>query len=299
MRLFPAATALILILSSRTPAIGTGAAPAEDWATLWQPAAVTMPAPATVRVLGSDVGDLGEDLANRDWLMVSTARHQLYFQASADRAKVAALYPLLDGVSAFLRGRSPATPTSSIKVFLVPDERGHSRCSQIVRALRTGEQGDLAFLATSVLHEETHLFNFAVLGRKPQNWWCGEFTCIYFQQRALLESQRGDVKQELRRRVVQGPKAPLAQLVGPGQDALDEAAAAMYFLEETYGRARLNEFRRQCLEAAQAGSAGPWVEKVFQRVFGKDAAALDREWRRYFGWLPVDGANVSFILKIP
>ena len=258
--------------------------PADDWATLWQRSDVAMPAPVTEHVGAGDLGGLGEDLENRDWLMVSTGHHQLYFQPSADRAKVSELYRLLDGVYAFLSGRNPARPSTPIKAFLVPNERGHSRCSQLVTAMRTGEQGELPFLLTSLLHEETHLFNFAFLGRKPQNWWCGEFSCVYFQERARLDAEHRGLRKELISRLPKGPIGPLTELDRRGKDALDEAVAAMFFLEETYGRARLNDFRRRCLASAKAGNGGTLPESVFKQAFGKDAVTLDKEWRAFFGW---------------
>jgi hypothetical protein len=258
--------------------------PANDWVTLWQRSDVAMPVPVTVRVGAGELGGLGEDLENCDWQMVSTGHHQLYFQPSADRAKVAELYRLLDRVYVFLSGRNPAKPSTPIKAFLVPNERGHSRCSQSVSAMRTGEQGELPFLLTSLLHEETHLFNFAFLGRKPQNWWCGEFSCIYFQERARLDAEHRDLRKELSSRLPKGPIGPLAELDRHGKDAFDEAVAAMFFLEETYGCARFNDFRCQCLASAKASNGGKLPESIFKQVFGKDSTTLDKEWRAFFGW---------------
>jgi hypothetical protein len=278
----------ILTLGS---AAGSGSAgdvanpPANDWVTLWQRSGVAMPAPVTVRVGAGELGGLGEDLGNRDWQMVPTGHHQLYFQPSADRAKLAELHRLLDRVYDFLSGRNSANPPAPIKVFLVPNERGHSRCSQSVSAMRTGERGELPYLLTSLLHEETHLFNFALLGRKPQNWWCGEFSCVYFQERALADAEGQDLRKELRSRLPKGPIGPLAELDRHGKDALDEAVAALFFLEETYGRARFIDFRRQCLASAKAGNGGELPESIFKRVFGKDSSTLDKEWRAFFGWL--------------
>lgn len=43
----------------------------------------------------------------------------------------------------FLEGRSPKKLEPPIKVFVVPNEWRHSRCSKISKAMRTGDQGDI------------------------------------------------------------------------------------------------------------------------------------------------------------
>ena len=139
-------------------------------------------------------------------------------------------------------------------------------------------------MASSLMHEETHLFNFAFLGDRAQGWWAGEFACIYHQERARLTKQGVDLKRELSRRLPNGPIGPLASLEGPAQPALDSALSALYFLEETYGAARTIEFRRQCLMSSRATNGQALPASVFREVFGKDVAALDREWRAFFGW---------------
>lgn len=254
-----------------------------DWQTLWQQSEATMPKPVTVSV--GTLGDLGKDLEDRQWQMVPTRYHQLYFQASADPRKVAELYQLLDGVYVFLNGRSHAKPQTPIQAFLVPDEYGHSRCTQNPVAMRTGERAEVQFLLTSLLHEETHLFNFAFLGQASrQNWWCGEFSCIYFQERALLQAEGKDLKTELKSRLPNGPIISLPELDSRGQRAFDEAVAALFFFEEQYGRAKLNEFRQQCLISAKSEKSDRAAPSVFQEAFGKDATALDKEWREFYGW---------------
>ena len=44
------------------------------------------------------------------------------------------------------------------------------------------------------------------------------------------------------------------------------------------------EFRRECLTSSKATNGQALPASVFRRVFGKDAAVPDDEWRRFFGW---------------
>jgi len=256
-----------------------------DWKVLWQPTGAVMPEPSKVRI--GSLKDLGPEVENREWLMVSTKYHQVLFQNSADRNKVAELCQLIDRLYIFVEGRSPAKPAGPIQAFLIPNERGRSRCSQNTPAMRTGELGDLSFLLTSLLHEETHLFNFAFLGGRPQGWWTGEFCCLYFQERGLLEHESQPVKQEIQSRLPRGPIARLTELDAHGKNAFDEALAVQFFLEEEYGRELLKEFRRQSLVASKASGGGRLPEKIFQQVFGKGASSLDAEWRTFYGWTDV------------
>ncbi len=255
---------------------------ANDWKLLWQPSRAAMPEPSKVRIGG--LADLGPEVENREWLMVRTKYHQVLFQNSADRNKVAELCQLIDGLYIFLEGRSPAKPAGPIQAFLIPNERGRSRCSQNTPAMRTGELGDLAFLLTSLLHEETHLFNFAFLGGRPQSWWAGEFCCLYFQERALLEHENRPPIQEVQSRLPRGPIAPLADLDAHGKKAFDDALAAQFFLEEKYGTERSKQFRRLSLLASKASGGARLPGKVFQQVFGKPASSLNAEWRAFYGW---------------
>ena len=159
----------------------------DDWDNIWL---LPMPSPTTVQV--SELYDLGKDLENRQWLMVPTKDHQIHFTPSADKTKVAEIYARIDNLYTFLAQRSPAKPPTPIRVFLVPGEIGRSRCSKTSNAMRAGADGDTLFILTSLLHEETHIFNFAFLNDTPQGWWTGEFSCIYFQQRALWQVKIGD-----------------------------------------------------------------------------------------------------------
>jgi len=98
------------------------------------------------------------------------------------------------------------------------------------------------------------------------------------------EKLMADVKKELARRLPHGPISPLLSLEGPTQPAFDSAVSALYFLEETYGTARIIEFRRQCLMSSRATNGKGLPASVFRTAFGKDVAVLDGEWRAFFGW---------------
>ena len=252
----------------------------DEWQRLWIPSGAVLPEPVKVRVHA--LGDLGSELEAAEWLMVSTRYHQIYYQTSIDTVMLDAVYRVIDNVYEFLSRRSPVNASQPVRVFLVPGERGRSRVSPQAVAMRTGADADAAFVVGSLMHEETHLFNLTFLGHSGQNWWAGEFSCIYHQERARLTKQGADVKREFARRLPNGPSSPLASLEGLAQPTFDAAVSALYFLEETYGTARMIEFRRHSLLASKSTSVLP--ASVFLQVFGKDAAALDREWRAFFGW---------------
>jgi hypothetical protein len=144
---------------------GMGDKSGSDWENIWL---LTMPEPTTVEV--NNLGGLGEELENRQWQMVATKYHQIHYQLSADKGKVAEICSRIDNLYKFLAERSPAKPQIPIRVFLVPGERARSRCSKISNAMRTGDMGDAFFMLASLLHEETHLFNFAFLNNEQQGW---------------------------------------------------------------------------------------------------------------------------------
>ena len=254
----------------------------DDWSRLWTENRAAPIAP--VRVTATAPGDLGPGLETASWLMIATKHHEIYYQPAADTATVEDVARRIDGLYDFLSRRSPANVTAPIRVFLVPGERGKSRCSRQAPAMRTGVDADATFILTSLMHEETHLFNFAFLGDRAQGWWAGEFTCIYHQERARLTKEGADVKREFARRLPHGPIGPLSSLEGPTQPAFDSAASALYFLEETYGAARMIAFRRQCLISSGATNGKALPPSVFRAAFGKDATVLDAEWRAFFGW---------------
>lgn len=252
-----------------------------DWDTIWQR---PIPVPETVEV--KQLGGLGEDLENRKWQMISTKYHQIYYQPSTDTRKISEIYSLIDNIYTFLEGRSPAKLKIPIKTFLVPNESGRSRCSKSSNAMRTGDQSDTFFMLTSLLHEETHLFNFAFLKNRTQGWWAGEFTCIYYQQRVLWQAQGKDVKKEIASKLPNGPRCHLSEIDERGKQAFEEAVSALYFFEEKYGRKRANSFRLACLEESKRTNGKPLPDSTFAKVFGQDIARLEQQWLQFYGWAP-------------
>ena len=251
----------------------------DDWSIIWR-----RPTPTPVSIEVKQLGGLGKDLENRKWLMISTDFHQIYYQPSTDKKKVSEVYYLIDNVYEFLKGRSPAKLKTPIKTFLVPNKRGRSRCDRTCNAMRTGDQGDILFIITSLLHEETHLFNFAFLGDVPQGWWAGEFTCIYFQQRALWQAQEKNIKTEISSRLPNGPRCRLHEMDKRGKEVFDEALSALYFFEEKYGLKKSQRFRQACLEASKRTKGGPLPYSVFAEVFGMDIERLEQEWLQFYEW---------------
>jgi len=185
-----------------------------------------------------------------------------------------------------LEGRSPAKfkPQIPIRAVIVPGQSGRSRCCWQANAVRTGDEGDLIFNMTSLLHEETHLFNMAFLVDKPQGWWSGEYACQYFQERARLTAQKKDIKKEIQGMLPKGPKGHLRQLDSLGKEAFDEAFSAYYFFEEKYDPNSFQRFRLACLEDAKASLGGNLAGTVFEKAFGKDVDALEKEWLAFYGW---------------
>ena len=251
----------------------------DDWSIMWR-----QPTPTPVAIQVKQLGGLGKDLENRKWLMISTDCHQIYYQPSTDKKKVSEVYYLIDNVYEFLKGRSPAKLKTPIKTFLVPNEWGRSRCDRTCNAMRTGDQGDILFIITSLLHEETHLFNFAFLDDVPQGWWAGEFTCIYFQQRALWQAQEKNIKTEISSRLPNGPRCRLHEMDKRGKEVFDEALSALYFFEEKYGLKKSQRFRQACLEESKRTKRGPLPYSVFAEVFGMDIERLEQEWLQFYEW---------------
>lgn len=258
---------------------GTDDKSGNDWDSIWL---LTVPEPMTVEV--NNLGDLGEELENRRWQMVATKYHQIHYQLSIDKRKVAEIYSRIDNLYRFLTECSPAKPQTPIRVFLVPDEFGHSRCSKISNAMRTGDEGDALFMLTSLLHEETHLFNFAFLNNMQQGWWAGEFSCIYFQQRALWQGQGKQVEQQIQNLLPDGPSCRFSEISSLGKQAFDEAISVLYFLEEQYGREKFIELRKALLADSQKTNGGSLSNSVFEEVFGKGGGRLEMEWLRFYGW---------------
>ncbi len=264
----------------------------DDWSIMWR-----QPTPTPVAIQVKQLGGLGKDLENRKWLMISTDCHQIYYQPSTDKKKVSEVYYLFDNVYEFLKGRSPAKLKTPIKAFLVPNEWGRSRCDRTCNAMRTGDQGDILFIITSLLHEETHLFNFAFLDDVPQGWWAGEFTCIYFQQRALWQAQEKNIKTEISSRLPNGPRCRLHEMDKRGKEVFDEALSALYFFEEKYGLKKSQRFRQVCLEESKRTKGGPLPYSVFAEVFGMDIERLEQGWLQFYEWESPGKGEVLHLLS--
>jgi hypothetical protein len=250
-----------------------------DWDRLWQ---LPMPQPTTVEV--NELGELGKDLEHKKWQMIATRYHQIHFQPSTSKRKLAEIFARIDNLYDFLAERSPEKPPTPVKVFLVPGETGHSRCCRITTAMRTGDAGDAFFMLASLLHEETHLFNFAFLDKVPQGWWAGEFTCQYFQQRALWLGWAKDVRKEIKARMPGGPGCHLAEIGARGRQAFNEAISVLFFLEEQVGREKSIALRKALLVESQKTDGKSLSNSVFQEIFGKPIEQLEAEWRRFYGW---------------
>ena len=179
MRARPISNTAIRSIALLALTYGVASAQADEWHRLWIPNGAVLPEPAKLRVHA--LGDLGPELESAEWLMVSTKYHQIHYQASVDMRALAEVYQVIDNLYDFLSRRSPANATWPVRVFLVPGERGRSHVSPQAVAMRTGADADAAFIIGSLMHEETHLFNFAFLGEAAQGWWTGEFSCIYYQ----------------------------------------------------------------------------------------------------------------------
>lgn len=253
-----------------------------DWDMIWQPN-VEHQMPQPLSVLITEPLGLGNDIENREWLMVSTQHHEIYFQPSADKEKVSGIWSRIDNIYEFLGECSSKKPEALIKAFLIPGEYGHSRCS-MENAMRTGDRADLPHIFTSLLHEETHLFNFIFLDGVKQGWWAGEFTCIYYQQRALWEAQGKDIEEELLSKLPSGPQCDLTDIDSLEREGFYQAVSALYFFEEKYGKKDLIDFRQACLDNAKETNGGLLPDSAFEEVFGKSVDKLQRRWLRFYGW---------------
>lgn len=265
-----------------------------DWNLFWQKRAMP-PMPKAVSVHIDTLGELGKDLENREWRMIPTAYHQIHFQPSTDPNKLFEIYARIDNLYEFLQRRSPAKtefPRIPIRTFLVPDQRGRSRCCWNANAMRTGDLGDFVFNLSSLLHEETHLFNMAYLVDQSQGWWTGEYFCQYYQRRAELTAQKKNIRKEMYSKMTAGPQCRISEIDSAGKKTFDEAFAALYFLEEKYGPDKLNEFRHLCLLHSKT-KGGNLPESLFEKAFGKKMAVLEKEWLAFYRWETVQSTSTS------
>ena len=254
-----------------------------EWEDLWIP----RPAPdrEVRREYVTGIIDLGEDIAGKEWRVVSTQYHDVYYMPSMDLDKLEQLLNWLDNIYAFLTPWSPAPLATPVRVFLIPGQWAHSRCSFKDHAMRTGDVAPAEFLLTSLLHEETHLFNFAYLDGLGQGCWAGEFSCQYFQLRAGIEREGGKVLHEIvTRELPWGPSCKFGQIALDYTKHFPEAFSALYFLHEAYGADQLVRLREGWLKAAKERHGAVDGEDAFLSVCGKGFDELDREWRQFYRW---------------
>jgi phenylpropionate dioxygenase-like ring-hydroxylating dioxygenase large terminal subunit len=150
--------------------------------------------------------------------------------------------------------------------------------------MRAGADGDTLFILTSLLHEETHIFNFSFLNDTPQGWWTGEFSCIYFQQRALWQGQQKQTKQQIQNLLPNGPGCNLAEISARRKQAFDEALSVFYFIEEQYGREKFIELRKALLLESQKTNGRSLSNSVFEQVLGENLRRLETQWLKFYGW---------------
>lgn len=288
--------AFILVFLILAVAVGWGDVPENpvkrsNWASLWVPRAVNTSKPQQERV--ESIGTLGNDLEGKEWLVISTKYNRIYYQPSIDAGKLKQVVRWVDNAYDFLKKWNPDVPETPIKTFLVPGELGKSRCCPLTNSMRTGDKGDPGMIVTSLLHEETHLFNHACLQKRKQGWWLGEFSCHYFQQRMKLETAKKDVKGYAKSKLPDGPRCSFREIAPNARERFDEAFSAMYFLHKTYGDENLYKFRVECLRQAdrERYSAGD-SEGAFKIAFGKDFEELDRQWRQFYGWDTIKRAKI-------
>jgi aminopeptidase YwaD len=258
------------------------------WRNIWSPKTIDLT--KTEREYVKTAGDLGNDLEGKEWETIATKYHRVYYQPSIDKAKLKQVVQCLDNLYDFITIWSPAAPQVPIKTFLVPNELARSRCSRNSKSMRTGDKGRAIFMTTSLLHEETHLFNFAYLGNKAQGWWSGEFSCIYFQERTRLLAEKGDVKKFIHANLPDGPKHSFGEIAPAANQQIDdhilgEAFSAMYFLHSTYGDEKFREFRFELLRLAKSkGTSVSDSDAAFKKVFDVGFDELNARWRRLYGW---------------
>ncbi len=271
------------LIPSLIPFVLAASACAEtEWEKLWKPNG--KPLPDSNPVMTFSLGGLGSDLEGREWQMVSSRYHTIYFRETADKVKVQAVYQLIDNVYDFLSAITPVKELAPIQIYLVTGEVGNARRAGGINAIRTGLDAELSVVIATILHEETYLFNRALLATSRSGWWASEFMAFYFQTRALQQLSGGDVREFVRKTAPQGLTVTISMLEQIGEPALATAWSVLYFLEETYGRNRLAAFRRAALKSADATRGGPLPDKEFEREFGESVAAIDRKWRLFYGW---------------
>jgi len=159
--------------------------------------------------------------------------------------------------------------------------------------MATGDLGSFECNLTSFLHEETHLFNWETLrriGGRCQGWWAGEFSCIYFQERAGFYRNGVDIRRQVLRWFPQEPRHQLTQLSriadkeGHSDELFHEAFAFLYFLEERFGPQRLLEFRTRMLQVAASGSEREDPGEALLQTYERTPSELEAKCAGFFEW---------------
>ena len=246
----------------------TGPAERERWKNLWKPKKCDL----------SNVQTIVED--GKKWNNVSTRYFEFHFTETSNRKKVRQLASAMDNLYMFLHERTGRDIPYPIKAYLIPEQYGRSRCDFQTMSIYTGDEGDFEFNLTSYMHEITHLFNKG----RVQNWWSGEFMCIYNQERMRLgeEAARRFFRKAAERDTTRWDRVAeidRSQLTGKKwNNRLFLGAAIHYFVEETYGLEKLKEFWDL---NSQPGSRME-IGSIITAVFGKDIDEMEREYRLFY-----------------
>ena len=117
-------TGIILTLAIATILTAKGG---DDWSALCIPRKVDLSQARQEFV--KSAGDLGDDLTGKQWQILETKYHRVYYTSSTDPVKLAQVVGCLDNLFVFLGKWYPTKPDVPIKTFLVPGQYGRSRCS--------------------------------------------------------------------------------------------------------------------------------------------------------------------------
>jgi len=225
----------------------------------------------------ADVQVVSEE--GEQWNQVSTRFFQLHFKDSADREQILKLAALQDNVFRFLSERTRREIPYPIKVYLTPDDAG-ARCDFDTMSIYMTERNQLDGFLSLYMHEATHLFNKG----RTQNWWSGEFMCIYHHERS---SRRENGVWRFYRTAAERDTTPWNQIADIDRDKLTgelwdtrlrKAAGIYFFIEEAYGVEKLVEFwDRNCDASANAN-----IQNVFAAVLSKDIELLQKEYQRFY-----------------
>lgn len=242
--------------------------PSAGWLALWTPEKRDI----------SNVQTVTEE--GQKWNRISTKYFDLHFKDTANREEVLKLARTQDNVYRLLYERTGRDIPYPIKAYLMPERIG-AHCDFETMSIYMTETGNLDSFISWYMHEVTHLFNKG----KMQNWWSGEFMCIYDQERSI-HHEAGIW--EFFKNAAETDTTPWNQVDDnmdrsklPGEkwdNRLFKAAAIYYFIEETYGVKKLAEFWDRNCEPRVDKDIGP----VFEAVFDKSMEELQEEYQRFY-----------------